>query len=115
MVVPSKGLGRTDGPAETLLKGAIDLVFEEDGVWYIVDWKSDVVGDGLAGLVAHYAPQVRHYRRAWETLTKQNAKAGLFFMDTGHLEWLGEEGKGGEEISLKVKRDAPRQGSLFGE
>ena len=115
MVVPSKDLGLTDGPAETLLKGAIDLVFEEDGVWYIVDWKSDVVGDGLAGLVAHYAPQVRHYRRAWETFTKQNAKAGLFFMDTGHLEWLGEEGKGGEETSLKVKRDALRQGSLFGE
>ncbi|MEO8585913.1 MAG: UvrD-helicase domain-containing protein [Acidobacteriota bacterium] len=132
MLVPSKELGLGEGPAETLLKGAMDLVFEEDGVWHIVDWKSDVVGDGLAGLVAHYAPQVRHYRRAWETLTKQKAKAGLFFMDTREIVWLGEEetidrerGRE-EEISLKVKRAdpaaeprpddaAPHQRSLFEE
>ena len=115
MVVPSRDLGLVNGPAETLLKGAMDLVFEEDGVWRIVDWKSDVVGDGLAALVAHYAPQVAHYRRAWEALTKRPAKAGLFFMDTGHLEWLGTEEKTEEEISSKVKRGAPRQGSLFDE
>ena len=116
MVVPSKDLGFAAGPAETLLRGAMDLVFEEDGAWRIVDWKSDAVGDGLDALVAHYAPQVTHYRRAWEALTKMPAKAGLFFMDTGELVWLGDEGKNREEkISLKVKKDMPRQGSLFGE
>src|SRR5271169_1796091 len=56
MMVPSADLGISDGPSETLLKGAMDLVFEEDGVWHIVDWKSDAVGDNLAALVAHYAP-----------------------------------------------------------
>ncbi|MDL2717386.1 MAG: UvrD-helicase domain-containing protein [Acidobacteriota bacterium] len=119
MIVPSKDLGLGEVPAETLLKGAMDLVFEEDGVWHIVDWKSDVVGDGLAALVAHYAPQVIHYRRAWEAFTKQPAKAGLFFMDTGEIVWLGEEGKGekGEEekISLKGRGTVARQGSLFDE
>ena len=126
MVVPSKDLGFAGGPAETLLKGAMDLVFEEDGVWHIVDWKSDVVGDGLAGLVAHYTPQVEHYRRAWGALTGQKAKAALYFMDTGDLVWLLEEGKREEEISLKVNRadsteearpdaSAPRQRSLFEE
>ncbi len=116
MVVPSKDLGLADGPASALLKGAMDLVFEEDGVWHIVDWKSDVVGGSLAALVAHYAPQVAHYRRAWEALTKRPAKAGLFFMDTGELVWLGEEKSEREEkISSKVKSDVPRQGSLFGE
>jgi hypothetical protein len=113
----------------------MDLVFEEDGVWHIVDWKSDTVGGNLAALVAHYAPQVAHYRRAWETLTKRPAKAGLLFMDTGELVWLGEEGKKEkmeEEISSKVNKAvptaearpgdgsqpaprAPRQGSLFDE
>jgi ATP-dependent exoDNAse (exonuclease V) beta subunit len=88
MMVPSAGLGVTGGPEVTLLKGAIDLVFEEDGVWHIVDWKSDAVGDNLAALVAHYAPQIAHYRKAWEALTKQRAVAGLYFMDNGHLEWL---------------------------
>jgi hypothetical protein len=70
---------------------------------------------------------VAHYRRAWEALTKMPAQAGLFFMDTGELVWLGEEGKKTEEkISLKVPeaagsggpqpgRSAPRQGSLFDE
>ncbi len=127
MVVPSADLGITGGPSETLLKGAIDLVFEEDGVWHIVDWKSDVVGDATAGLVAHYAPQVMHYRRAWEAFTKRPAKAGLYFMDNGELVWLGEERKGEEEISLKVNSAAgdsdarpdgpvlPRQRSLFDE
>jgi len=118
MVVPSKDLGIAGGPAETLLKGAMDLVFEEDGVWHIVDWKSDVVGDGLPGLVAHYAPQVAHYRRAWEALTKRPARAGLFFMDTGELVWLGDEEKE-EEIEEKIpsraRGNAPRQGSLFDE
>jgi ATP-dependent helicase/nuclease subunit A len=88
MMVPSAGLGVSGGPEVTLLKGAIDLVFEEDGVWHIVDWKSDAVGDNLAALVAHYAPQIAHYRKAWEALTKQRAVAGLYFMDNGHLEWL---------------------------
>ena len=127
MVVPSKDLGEgAGGPDETLLKGALDLVFEEDGVWHVVDWKSDVVGGGLDALVAHYAPQVEHYRRAWESLTGQKAKAGLFFMDTGDLVWLGEDEKREEEISLKVNRAGgeagaprtgakPRQGSLFDE
>jgi ATP-dependent helicase/nuclease subunit A len=131
MVVPSKDLGLADAPAATLLKGAMDLVFEEDGVWHVVDWKSDVVGGNLAALVAHYAPQVAHYRRAWERLTGQPARAGLFFMDIGELVWLEEEGKGKKEereenISSKVNRAAgsgdapragaaPRQGSLFDE
>jgi len=88
MMVPSAELGVSGGPEETLLKGAIDLVFEEEGVWHIVDWKSDAVGDNLAALIAHYAPQIAHYRKAWEALTKQRAVAGLYFMETGHLEWL---------------------------
>ena len=105
MVVPSRDLDLAGGPAETLLKGAMDLVFEEDGVWHVVDWKSDVVGDGLEALVAHYAPQVSHYRRAWEALTGQRAVAGLYFMDNGHLEWLAEKER---------KREEKREDSLKG-
>ncbi len=127
MVVPTSDLA-PDGPAGTLLKGAIDLVFEEDGVWHVVDWKSDVVESpqALAGLVAHYAPQVAHYARAWERLTGKRAKAGLFFMDGGHLVWLGEEeqqdGKipskanpAGREAGARPDRSALRQRSLFEE
>jgi len=69
-------------------------------VWHIVDWKSDAVGDNLAALIAHYAPQIAHYRKAWEALTKQPAVAGLYFIDNGHMEWLEER----REDSLKGVR-----------
>jgi hypothetical protein len=108
MMVPSADLGASGGPEDTLLKGAIDLVFEEDGIWRIVDWKSDVVGENLRALVAHYTPQISHYRKAWEVLTKERAVAGLYFMDNGHLEWLEE---GTREDSLKgVKNAEPEPG-----
>ena len=71
----------------------MDLVFEEKSEWFIVDWKSDAVGANLQGLIAHYVPQVRIYREYWERLTRQPARAGLYFMDNGHLEWLEDEGR----------------------
>ena len=53
----------------TILQGAIDLVFEEDDGWVLVDYKSDTVTpDNRADLEAFYAPQVDHYRRYWERL-----------------------------------------------
>ncbi|MGZ5426180.1 MAG: 3'-5' exonuclease, partial [Thermoanaerobaculia bacterium] len=105
MMVPSAELGVLGGPEETLLKGAIDLVFEEEGVWHIVDWKSDAVGDNLAALVAHYAPQIAHYRKAWEALTKQRAVAGLYFMDNGHLEWLESTGRPLKQASFPFEEN----------
>ena len=44
ILVSREELGLSDGPADVLLKGAMDLVFEEKGDWFIVDWKSDAVG-----------------------------------------------------------------------
>jgi ATP-dependent helicase/nuclease subunit A len=88
ILVPREELRIPDGPADVLLKGAMDLVFEEKNEWFIVDWKSDAVGANLQGLIAHYAPQVRVYRAYWERLTRQPARAGLYFMDNGHMEWL---------------------------
>ncbi|MGA7992199.1 MAG: PD-(D/E)XK nuclease family protein, partial [Thermoanaerobaculia bacterium] len=125
MVVPSRELGLTGGPDQTLLKGAMDLVFEEEGVWHVVDWKSDAIAgpEGLAALVAHYAPQVAHYRRAWEALTGKPARAGLYFVDTGHLEWLetgdqetsskGQGATGGGRVEPAAAKPPRRQASLF--
>jgi ATP-dependent helicase/nuclease subunit A len=80
-------LGLADGPAETLLQGAIDLVFEEKGAWTLVDYKSDTVGDKLDELVAFYTPQIAIYRRYWERLTGSPKRAGLFFAETGQEVW----------------------------
>jgi ATP-dependent helicase/nuclease subunit A len=86
--VPRAELGLDNGPAQTLLRGAIDLVFEEDAGWVLVDYKSDTVADNLDALVAFYSPQVAAYRRYWERLTGRPARAGLFFLETGREVWL---------------------------
>jgi ATP-dependent helicase/nuclease subunit A len=87
LMVGREELGLADGPAETLLQGAIDLVFEQDGTWTLVDYKSDTVGDRLDELVAFYTPQIAIYRRYWERLTGRPTRAGLFFADTGREVW----------------------------
>jgi ATP-dependent exoDNAse (exonuclease V) beta subunit len=86
-MVRREELGLADGPAETLLQGAIDLVFEEKGAWTLVDYKSDTVGDKLDELVAFYTPQIAIYRRYWERLTGSPTRAGLFFAETGQEVW----------------------------
>ena len=78
------GAERPSVPAGTTLQGAIDLVFEEDDGWVLVDYKSDTVTpDNRAALEAFYAPQIDHYRRYWERLTGRPTRAGLFFLAHG--------------------------------
>jgi ATP-dependent helicase/nuclease subunit A len=85
-------LGVTGAPAKTVLQGAIDLVFEEDGGWVLVDYKSDTVtAENRAALEAFYAPQVALYRRYWERLTGRPTRAGLFFLHTGDLTMLPQD------------------------
>ena len=88
LMVPTSELGTPGDLGKTLLYGAIDLVFEENGGWIVVDYKSDAVGPNLPALTAFYRPQVDHYRRYWEQLTGKPTKAGLFFIDTGDEVWL---------------------------
>ena len=91
LTVPSAELGSSGGSAETLLTGALDLVFEEEDGWKIVDYKSDTIAGNLDDLVAFYKPQIAHYRRYWQQLTGRPTKAGLFFVSTGQEVWLDEE------------------------
>jgi ATP-dependent helicase/nuclease subunit A len=86
--VRSDELGIADGPPETLLQGAIDLLFEEEDGWVIVDYKSDTVTDNLEALTRFYRPQLAHYKRYWEELTRRPAKAALYFIQPDRLEWL---------------------------
>ena len=90
-MVPSADLGATPGPARTLLTGALDLVFEEEEGWTIVDYKSDAIAGNLDAIVAFYRPQIAHYRRYWKRLTGRPTRAGLFFVESGQEVWLEEE------------------------
>jgi ATP-dependent helicase/nuclease subunit A len=87
VMAPSGELGFAGGPAETLLQGAIDLAFEEESGWTIVDYKSDTAAGNLSELVSFYSPQIELYRRYWERITGRPTRAGLFFVQTGEEVW----------------------------
>ncbi len=65
----------------TLLRGSVDLAFEEDGGWVLVDYKSDLAsGAGQAeALGRRYAPQLRLYARAWEACTGEPVRETLLY------------------------------------
>jgi ATP-dependent helicase/nuclease subunit A len=98
LTVPTAELGLTEGPSSTLLQGAIDLAFEEESGWNIVDYKTDTVTDNLPELVRFYRPQVELYRRYWQQLTGQMTRAGLFFLQAGQEEWLDESSTGSSTV-----------------
>ena len=89
VMVPAGQLG-IDASGDTLLHGAIDLVFLEEGVWHIIDYKTDSTsGPGrLESLISYYAPQVREYVRFWQQITGQPTKGGLFFVDGCLERWI---------------------------
>jgi ATP-dependent helicase/nuclease subunit A len=87
--VDRKEAGLDVGPGPTVLQGVIDLVFEEEDGWVLIDYKSDTVTAANRGAVeAFYAPQIAHYRRYWQRLTGRPTRAGLLFLATGELAML---------------------------
>lgn len=57
------------------MEGVIDLVFEEEGEWVVVDFKTDA---DLHGPKARYEQQLRWYAHALQVLTGKKARAVLF-------------------------------------
>ena len=64
----------------TLVRGVIDLMFQEDDGWVIVDYKTDAVTDSSVDkLVDHYRGQVNGYADTWQLLTGEQVKEkGLY-------------------------------------
>jgi ATP-dependent helicase/nuclease subunit A len=82
--VPHKAPGPDGSELPGVLRGVIDLLFEEPDGWVLVDYKTDQVsGPALLAAAARYAAQVRLYAAAWEQCTGKPVKeAGLFFTRT---------------------------------
>lgn len=68
----------------TIIRGVIDLAFRENGVWVIVDYKTDaVIADSLHVAVEYYRPQVDLYARSWSRIINEPVgERGLFFVAT---------------------------------
>jgi ATP-dependent helicase/nuclease subunit A len=72
---------------EVIVNGVIDLVFEEEDGWVIVDFKTDTYELAYeAEFIRLYRPQVEAYARRWQEITGSNVKEiGLYFLHTNRL------------------------------
>ena len=79
--VPFQVLAGEETSVPTVLRGAIDLVFKEDGGWVVVDYKTDAFRGSPDALVEQYAPQVRLYATAWERCSGEPVReTALYFV-----------------------------------
>ena len=85
LLCPASDYFSGGGEDEVLLQGVIDCAVEKDGVWTIIDYKTDnVTADTLADRGALYASQVQAYTRAMETITGMPVtKTILYFLKPG--------------------------------
>ena len=88
--------GREDGSSPTLIDGTIDLLYQANGAWHLIDFKTDRVGaDGPATLLDAYHPQLESYAALWEQATGNSvAHAALWLADTGTM--ITADGASGE-------------------
>ncbi|MGC8908898.1 MAG: UvrD-helicase domain-containing protein, partial [Desulfomonilaceae bacterium] len=79
MLVADSGDGSLERPL--ILKGVIDLIFQEGDSWVLVDYKTDRIPAGSQEvLVEKYRNQVLAYAKAWASITGQEVKEkGLYF------------------------------------
>ena len=72
--------GDSETGLPTLVRGVIDLMFQEPDGWVIVDYKTDAVtADSVGKLVDHYRGQVNGYADTWQLLTGEHVKEkGLY-------------------------------------
>ena len=65
----------------TVLRGVMDLLFEEEGGWVIVDYKTDDVSSSdVSAAKSYYWPQLNTYAKQWSKMTGFKTKeVGLYF------------------------------------
>ena len=67
---------------DTLIKGVIDYLFEEEDGWVLVDFKTDAFDDEQEqSFIDYYKPQILVYAQEWEQIFGYKVKeAGLYFV-----------------------------------
>ena len=71
--------------------GSIDLAYETNGAWHVVDFKTDRVENGKeADRASAYLTQLGVYAGAIETATGPRPRMGLMFLRTRTLYWVSE-------------------------
>jgi ATP-dependent helicase/nuclease subunit A len=65
----------------TIIRGVIDLIFEEPAGWVIVDYKTDDISEGdLPSAIQYYEGQIQKYAEQWQSTTGfKTSELGLYF------------------------------------
>lgn len=73
--------GNLKSEEPVLVQGVIDVYFEEEGEWVLLDYKTDAVfGDAAQDLLIHrYRVQLDYYQKALEQLTGKRVKERLIY------------------------------------
>ena len=89
--VPFEILLEREALVPLLVRGTIDLAFEESDGWVLVDYKTDSLPGGRPdALVKKYAAQIRLYAESWERITGERVKEmGLYFSRVNRFESVG--------------------------
>ena len=79
--VPFESLDETATETPTMIRGIIDLCFEESDGWVIVDYKTDdITENDVQSAVEFYSSQLKTYGEFWQSVTvKPVAELGLYF------------------------------------
>jgi len=92
-----------DSPLPTLKNGTIDLLYQQDNAWSLVDFKTDRVDANDPSVLAEaYRPQLETYAQLWKRATGiPVAQLGLWLADTGAFVFLDKDGarSDGQRIS----------------
>jgi ATP-dependent helicase/nuclease subunit A len=78
----------TDHGLPTIVRGVIDLIFEESSGWVIVDYKTDdISASDIPAAIRYYQEQLRQYARCWTAITDNSIKElGLYFTKLNRYE-----------------------------
>ena len=90
----------TDQTPPTIQNGTIDLLYQMDDTWSLVDFKTDRVDvSDQSALAETYRPQLETYAQLWARATGTPVThLALWLADTGSFLSLGENvGKGGDQ------------------
>ena len=91
--------------------GSIDLAYEVNGEWRVIDFKTDRIDrKGVAELAAPYLTQLGLYAGAIEAATGKAPESGLFFLRNGQFYWPGHHAI---EDALKETRRRLGDGALI--
>ena len=85
LLVSAEELGYPAGGDDIIVNGVIDLMFEEDGGYVIIDYKSNhMTEDQVEAMADHYRKQIRMYSYAAEKIMGRPVKESyLFFLRPG--------------------------------